>query len=102
MPLTEEEKELAKSSRCFRGSQWGKRDVWGTKDEGLTPDGLVAQVRGETFMLNESGLYIPVYRDRTIRDSAWADVSRWVGFTPATYLVALQVLRERIFERAMY
>ena len=102
MPLTEQEKELAKSSRCFRGNQWGKRDIWGIKDEGLTPEGLVAQARGEGFILDEDGMYVPESYDRTIRDTAWYDVSSWVGFTCSTYRVALEVCRERIFERAQY
>lgn len=102
MPLTDIEKELAKSSRCFRGNQWGTKDVWGTKDEGLTPEGLVAQARGERFTLDENEMYVPESRDRTIRDTAWFAVSQWVGFSCNTYLIALEVYRERIFERAMY
>ena len=104
--LTEKEKEIAKSSKFLNGES----GYWGTSKDGMCPIGAVAFERGVKFNTyvtdrNYDG-YSPDFSDpknKALFLSAQFDVISWLDFDECnTFFAALEIQKEKIFERAIY
>jgi len=107
--LTKQEQDVARSSIFF------SRDWWGSPEEGLSPEGKVAQSRGAKFTTKRPDDDRALLRmepsddaDMDIATQALADVAKWLGFEgkisgPSDsdrYLPTIAIEGADIFKRA--
>jgi hypothetical protein len=95
--LTEHEKAVAQESIfLFTG-------YWGSKIDGLSPGGAVAQERGAKFLLHcDHWLEPEEGKSERIANQAQDDVEEWLGLTHEEYLKLLPKEKEEIFKRAKW
>ena len=90
--LTVQEIHAACAATCFDTS------LWGTPEQGWTPEAMVAQVRGVVFQRDAYGIYSP--NDLQTAQQALEDVATCLGFADIdAYLNAVMTEQEAIVAR---